>query len=667
MMRNVNETETGSFAYTNPYFQFEGTTLGGKAHGFGVLLMGDGTSLSGVFAHGDLTGEACKRWEDGSFYVGGFVKGEMHGSGRWVRISDGTEYRGDVVRGAKEGHGKEFHMRQRTLYEGPFHLGRYHGIGVMLKFPPATPIDVELSPKEVRDATIGAEATMQQHSNSVGGVLDEDPVVIIRGIPMVVEVPAALDASVNSNVMTMNAVGGRGGSIVFPGASSSTFPAGGGGVESTTSLPVGFLPPSIVTLALRRMKSIKFNESTATGATAVNNKISPDKKGSPEPSVARSRSPPNDGATSSSNVSGTFTLIHGPFVGGLLHGCGVTVRFANGDLFEGTAVKGELEGPSCEFLALCAGGSVPLQYRGPMKASRRAEVPTDIIVQDIYHESTGSVLHQLTGDGAGTMGVACTTSVLLVLQQVTRRTVTETVTRVDPKKKAAAVASKSSTAALKRGEDDVPTKETVTRDVFDPCIGESGRPVRAKLYKLAAPLTATQLKSMKRPPRDATKALFATEPLTPRPDDSRNGSQTASQTASPRTPNALGERGTARSPSDGRRTEEGDSLTPSSSKVLGKPSKSQSSRSLASTSKGSPMMHFPLDSGKALLQMTMQDGAISIKLAPLCREAGDYLAKIEVFHGGGFPTCPGGTGTETDDGMAPLPQNIFWIPLRVLR
>ncbi|CUE70447.1 Hypothetical protein, putative [Bodo saltans] len=689
MMRNVNETETGGrWVRLSDGTEYRGDVARGAKEGLGKEYnMRQRTLYEGPFHFGKYHG------------VGGvllkfplstpidielspkedprFVKGEMHGSGRWVRLSDGTEYRGDVARGAKEGLGKEYNMRQRTLYEGPFHFGKYHGVGgVLLKFPLSTPIDIELSPKEVRDAAIRAEAiAQQQQQQHSGGAADEEPVVIIRGIPMVVEVPAALDASMNSNGLNVsNGVAGggrsRGSVIAFPpGASSSTFPPGGGANgESMTSFPVGFLPPSIVTMALKRIKTAKSNELLAS-ATGGGSKASPE-KASPENSAARSRSPPND----SSVITGCdkMTIMHGPFLHGQLHGSGVTVRFANGDVFEGTAVKGELEGPSCEFLALCAGGSVPLHYRGPMKASRRSEIPTDIIVQDIYHDSTGSVVHQLNGDGSGIVGVVCTTSVLLVLQQVTKRTIKETVAiRTDLKRKqsVAAVSTakmSSSMAASKRVEEVVVPTETVTRHVFDPCTGESGRPVRAQLYKLTAPLTEAQLKGMKRPPRDATKALFATEPLTPRADDSRNGSQNASQTASPRTPNTVGERATAKSPSDGRRTEEGDSLTPSSSK-LGKTSKTQSSRSLASHSKSSPMMHFPLDSGKALLQMTMQDGSLTMKLAPLCREAGDYLAKIEVFHGGGFPTCPGGTGNDADDGMAPLPQNIFWIPLKVLR
>jgi hypothetical protein len=518
MMRSVYETETGNFAFTNHYFHFEGTTLGGKPHGSGVLLMGDGTSLTGTFTNGDLNGEGCKRWEDGSFYVGPFVKGEMHGVGRWVRLTDGTDYRGDIVFGVKEGFGKEYDMKHRRIYEGPFYHGRYHGTGTMLTFPTSSPINVELSPRGLWERVVRSESEF---------LLGEDDVM--NFIPLVTEqitsttpLQSALDNSATSVA----------GGIMMPAAGGSLKEC----ASSSVAPPVGFLPPSAVAMALRRIKSVKLGDSQTVEKNLPTNI-------SPEPAASTKTSPLcvetlNEDIDAHHANDKTPTILHGPFVNGRLHGDGVTIRFANGDVFDGAAVHGELQGPHCEFLALCAGGSVPIQYCGPMLASRRAEVPSDIIIQDMYHESTGSLLHQLDG---GDGFVTCTTSVLIVLQQVQRRCVTEKVARVEMGKTKPSAKLKATAPVAKKGlpstsgADVQGDFEWISRDVFEPCTGESGRPVRSQLFKLNSPFTAAQRANCKRVPRDATKALFATEPLTPRRDGSRGSSQSGSQTGSPRT------------------------------------------------------------------------------------------------------------------------------------
>lgn len=72
---------TGTYTYTNPFFQYQGEWVNGKKHGQGVLIMKDGSKFVGEFKDGEICGQGTKTYECGMCYTGGWLNGERHGQG----------------------------------------------------------------------------------------------------------------------------------------------------------------------------------------------------------------------------------------------------------------------------------------------------------------------------------------------------------------------------------------------------------------------------------------------------------------------------------------------------------------------------------------------------------------------------------------------------------
>ena len=60
----------GTYTYTNTYFQYQGEWNGGKKHGQGSLLMKDGSTYTGNFVNGEISGKGTRTWECGMHYEG---------------------------------------------------------------------------------------------------------------------------------------------------------------------------------------------------------------------------------------------------------------------------------------------------------------------------------------------------------------------------------------------------------------------------------------------------------------------------------------------------------------------------------------------------------------------------------------------------------------------
>ena len=84
----VTKLRHGQGTYTyheNQFFQYQGfydngvkQTAAGQAS---TLLLRDGTSYTGSFNNGEITGYGMKKSSDGRVYCGEFLEGEMHGHG----------------------------------------------------------------------------------------------------------------------------------------------------------------------------------------------------------------------------------------------------------------------------------------------------------------------------------------------------------------------------------------------------------------------------------------------------------------------------------------------------------------------------------------------------------------------------------------------------------
>jgi len=103
---------TGTYTYPNTYFQYQGSWSQGVKNSVpdqpSALIMRDGTSITGDFKDGEITGTGIKHFPDGRVYRGDFLEGEMHGQGR-------LEYNMDL-KGEKN-----------NFYEGEFQLNSREG------------------------------------------------------------------------------------------------------------------------------------------------------------------------------------------------------------------------------------------------------------------------------------------------------------------------------------------------------------------------------------------------------------------------------------------------------------------------------------------------------------------------------------------------------------
>ncbi|XP_071176773.1 MORN repeat-containing protein 1-like isoform X24 [Mytilus edulis] len=120
----------GVYVFENQYFKYEGEWVKGKKHGFGKLLLKDGTYYEGQFNQGEITGTGFKFFSETKCkYKGQFLKGEMHGRGI-MEFPDSSEYEGNFVHNRKNGYGV---MRTPlTQYDGGYQGNMRHGEGRMV-------------------------------------------------------------------------------------------------------------------------------------------------------------------------------------------------------------------------------------------------------------------------------------------------------------------------------------------------------------------------------------------------------------------------------------------------------------------------------------------------------------------------------------------------------
>ncbi|EDO43482.1 predicted protein [Nematostella vectensis] len=76
----------------------------GRKHGYGMLVMTDGTKFVGKFMLGLCQGPGLLKFPDGSSYAGEFSEGKYNGYGTFTR-SDGMKFEGEFKQGSIEGMG----------------------------------------------------------------------------------------------------------------------------------------------------------------------------------------------------------------------------------------------------------------------------------------------------------------------------------------------------------------------------------------------------------------------------------------------------------------------------------------------------------------------------------------------------------------------------------
>ncbi|KAK3697019.1 hypothetical protein QZH41_002921 [Actinostola sp. cb2023] len=76
----------------------------GRKHGYGMLVLTDGTKFVGHFINGFCDGPGLLKFPDGTSYAGQFAQGKYNGFGTFTR-SDGMKYEGEFANGRVEGLG----------------------------------------------------------------------------------------------------------------------------------------------------------------------------------------------------------------------------------------------------------------------------------------------------------------------------------------------------------------------------------------------------------------------------------------------------------------------------------------------------------------------------------------------------------------------------------
>lgn len=76
----------------------------GRKHGYGMLVMTDGTKFVGKFNNGFCEGPGLLKFPDGTSYAGRFAQGKYNGPGTFTR-SDGMKFEGEFANGKVDGLG----------------------------------------------------------------------------------------------------------------------------------------------------------------------------------------------------------------------------------------------------------------------------------------------------------------------------------------------------------------------------------------------------------------------------------------------------------------------------------------------------------------------------------------------------------------------------------
>ncbi|XP_052230156.1 MORN repeat-containing protein 1-like isoform X2 [Dreissena polymorpha] len=122
----------GSYEYDNKFFKYEGQWKNGKKHGTGKLTFQDGSYYEGTFVGGEITGFGTRYFAvSGCKYQGQFVKGEFHGKGRML-WPDGSIYEGQWENNRRQGFGVMKSVKENCMYKGSYVMNKRQGQGTMI-------------------------------------------------------------------------------------------------------------------------------------------------------------------------------------------------------------------------------------------------------------------------------------------------------------------------------------------------------------------------------------------------------------------------------------------------------------------------------------------------------------------------------------------------------
>lgn len=101
---NMSKPITGSYKYPDGSEYRGEWNFDGQRHGFGILLLNDGTKYIGEFEHGLCHGLGVMTFADGSKFEGEFFQGKYNGLGVFTRC-DSMKYEGEFKEGKVCGKG----------------------------------------------------------------------------------------------------------------------------------------------------------------------------------------------------------------------------------------------------------------------------------------------------------------------------------------------------------------------------------------------------------------------------------------------------------------------------------------------------------------------------------------------------------------------------------
>ncbi|CAH1381470.1 unnamed protein product [Tenebrio molitor] len=119
-MKITSVGQTGGYRYGNGAVYVGAWNSTGRRHGYGHLLLSDGTRYDGFFHDGLFHGFGMLTFSDGAKYEGEFLDGWFHGYGIFWR-SDGMKHEGQFSGG------KIWGLGMTTFNDGSNGFPRYEG------------------------------------------------------------------------------------------------------------------------------------------------------------------------------------------------------------------------------------------------------------------------------------------------------------------------------------------------------------------------------------------------------------------------------------------------------------------------------------------------------------------------------------------------------------
>lgn len=106
---------------------YQGQWLKGRVHGRGRYHWPDGTTYEGALSEGELSGSGEMAYANGDAYIGKWAASRRHGIGK-LRTAGGDTYYGDWVKGKKSGQGV-MHFATGDEYSGAWRGDEQNGFG----------------------------------------------------------------------------------------------------------------------------------------------------------------------------------------------------------------------------------------------------------------------------------------------------------------------------------------------------------------------------------------------------------------------------------------------------------------------------------------------------------------------------------------------------------